>query len=343
MEISIIGATGYVGQELMSILSRHRDVSVKYITSETQAGNSIDTVYPHLTKFYSYKLVDLAELPRISRESDIVFICLPHGHAIEAARTIVENGARVIDLGADYRFRDSAVYEQWYKVKHTNKAEAVYGLTELYRDQIRTARIVGNPGCFTTASILALAPLVKNGLIRTESIIVDAKSGVSGSGRGPTLNTHFSEGFENVKAYNVASHRHTPEIEQALTEFAGRQVMVSFTPHIIPMTRGILSTCYANLKAGTTKQVVDQAFYNIYESEYFIRLFVAGGYPATKYTRGSNFCDIGWHIDERTGRVVVIAAIDNLVKGAAGQAIQNMNVMLGLEETTGLQQVPLYP
>lgn len=286
----------------------------------------------------------MQDLDTIAHDSDAVFIALPHGHAMAAGKTLAQQGVKIIDLGADYRFRDISVYEQWYKVPHTHpEAQAVYGLTELYRDQIKGASIVGNPGCFTTASILALAPLVKSKLVDTGSIIVDAKSGVSGAGRGFSLNSHFTEMYDNLKAYNIAGHRHTPEIEQALSELSGDEVVLSFTPHLIPMSRGILSTCYASLKQGVKPEDIDSAYQDMYGGEFFIRLVGRGGYPATKYTRGSNFCDIGWHIDSRTNRVIAVSAIDNLVKGAAGQAVQNLNVMFGMDEKLGLTQAPLYP
>lgn len=344
MKVSIVGATGYTGEELLRILAGHPEAQIIHITSESQTGAAITGIYPHLSGFYPQTLDSLQDLDKIAAASDVVFIGLPHGHAMAAGKVLAGYGTRVIDLGADYRFRDSKVYEQWYKVAHVHPdAGAVYGLTELYREQVGTAAIIGNPGCYTTASILALAPLVKHGLIDLGSIIIDAKSGVSGAGRAMSLNSHFTEMFENLKAYNVGGHRHTPEIEQALSEFSGETVVVGFTPHLIPMARGILSTCYAALKPGVKAQVVDEAFQTLYENEYFIRLLGRGGYPATKNTRGSNFCDLGWHIDERTGRVIILSAIDNLVKGAAGQAVQNFNVMFGLKEQTGLTQAPLYP
>lgn len=343
MKISIIGATGYTGEELLRLLADHPGAEIVHITSESQTGTAIQTVYPHLKGCYDKKLESIKDLEAMA-DSDVAFIALPHGHAMEAGKQLFQMGVKVIDLGADYRFRDPAVYEQWYKVSHTHRdAQAVYGLTELYRDQVKEASIVGNPGCFTTASILALAPLVKFRLIEPDTMIIDAKSGVSGAGRGLNLNSHFTEVFENLKAYNIAGHRHTPEIEQALGELAGSKVTVSFTPHLIPMTRGILSTCYAGIKPGVTANDIDDAFQALYGGEYFIRLLGRGGYPATKNTRGSNFCDLGWHIDSRTNRVIVVSAIDNLVKGAAGQAVQNMNVMFGLDERIGLTRVPLYP
>ena len=344
MKVSIIGATGYTGEELLRILSAHPAAEVAHITSESQTGEAIANIYPSLTRVHDKKLDSLKDLVAIAANSDAVFIALPHGHAMEAGKAIVAAGARVIDLGADYRFRDPAVYEKWYKHAHTHPdSGAVYGLTELYREQVKNAAIVANPGCYTTASILALAPLLKHRLVEPASIVVDAKSGISGAGRGLGLTYHFSEAFENVKAYGIAGHRHTPEIEQALSEFVGQDVVISFTPHLIPMTRGILSTCYATLKSGVSAEAVDDAYNAVYGGEYFIRLRGRGGYPATKDTRGSNFCDLGWHIDPRTGRVVAVAAIDNLVKGAAGQAVQNLNVMFGLDERTGLIQAPLYP
>ncbi|MDF2928719.1 MAG: N-acetyl-gamma-glutamyl-phosphate reductase [Anaerospora sp.] len=344
MKVSIIGATGYTGEELLRLLSSHPQAEIVAITSESQTGAAISEIYPHLQPFYDHKLVSMQQLDDIAAQSDVVFIALPHGHAMEAGKKIVAKGAKVIDLGADYRFRDTSVYEKWYKLPHTHKeAKAVYGLTELYRKDVKGATIVGNPGCYTTASILAVAPLLKQQLIEPNSVVIDAKSGVSGAGRSLGLNSHFTEVFENVKAYNIAGHRHTPEIEQALGDIAGSEIFINFTPHLIPVARGILSTCYGTLKSGVTPAQVDEAFNSLYQEEYFIRLLGRGGYPATKNTRGSNFCDIGWHIDPRTNRVIVVSAIDNLVKGAAGQAVQNMNVMFGLDERLGLTQAPLYP
>ncbi|HWR44432.1 N-acetyl-gamma-glutamyl-phosphate reductase [Sporomusa sp.] len=346
MKISIVGATGYTGAELLRILASHPAAEVLYITSESQPGTAINEIYPHFTRFYGKALASLAELDKMAAQSEVIFIGLPHGHAMEVGRkaTAVNPKIKIIDLGADYRFKDHDVYEQWYKVPHTHReAQAVYGLTELNRSQVREASIVGNPGCYTTASILALAPLVQHKLIDLTSIIVDAKSGVSGAGRSLSLGSHFTEVFESVKAYNVAGHRHTPEIEAALGELAGEELVISFTPHLIPVARGILSTCYASLKQGVTAEAVDEAYTSLYGDEYFVRLLGRGGYPTTKNTRGTNFCDLGWHIDKRTNRVVAVAAIDNLVKGAAGQAVQNMNVMFNIEERTGLDNAPLFP
>lgn len=344
MKISVIGATGYTGEELLRILSGHPAAEIVCITSESSTGTPIHSHYPHLQRFQEMTLRSMKDIDAIAAASDVVFLGLPHGHAMAVGKELSARGVRMIDLGADYRFKNIAVYEQWYKVPHVHAdATAVYGLTELFREQVKTAMIVGNPGCYTTATNLALIPLVAKGLVELDSIVVDAKSGVSGAGRGLSQGSHFSEVFESVKAYNVAGHRHTPEIEEVLSGFAGQEITISFTPHLMPMARGILSTCYARLRPGVTAEQVDEAYQEQYGQEYFVRLLGRGGYPATKHTRGSNFCDLGWHIDSRTGRVVVLSAIDNLVKGAAGQAVQNMNVMFGLDERTGLQQVPLFP
>jgi len=343
MKVSIIGATGYAGAELLGILVNHPEVEIAHITSESQTGKSIVDSYPHLRGFYDKKLSSLTDLDQFA-DSKAVFIALPHGHAMGIGKPLAAQGIKIIDLGADYRFRDEDVYEKWYKVPHTHRQSgAVYGLTELYREQIKEATIVGNAGCFTTASILALAPLAKAHLIDVKSIIVDAKSGMSGAGRSASLPNNFAEMFDNMRAYNIGGHRHTPEIEQTLTELSGKDSIINFTPHVVPMSRGIFSTCYATLAAGVTPEDVDQAFHELYSQEYFIRLLGRGGYPAVKNTRGSNFCDIGWHVDPRTNRVVVISVIDNLVKGAAGQAVQNFNVMFGLAENTGLTKIALYP
>ena len=344
MKVSIIGATGYTGAELLRLLAGHEKVDIVALTSESSAGASISSIYPHLAKQYNNVLVNMDSIDEIAAASDVVFIALPHGHAMSVGKRIAGQGVKIIDLGADYRFKDVSVYEQWYKVSHTDAdTKSVYGLTELHRDKIKKAQIIGNPGCYTTASILAMAPLVKNNLIELSSVIIDAKSGVTGAGRTLNLNSHFCEAFENIKAYGVATHRHTPEIEMILSELATQPVTINFTPHLIPMDRGILCTCYANMHEGVTTEQINEAYIEMFGDEYFIRLLGLNGYPSTKHTRGSNYCDIGWHIDKRTQRVVVISAIDNLVKGAAGQAVQNMNVLFDLDEQLGLEAIPLCP
>lgn len=344
MKVSVLGATGYAGAELLRILYNHPEAEVVHITSESHTGECISDLYPHLRGLYDMKLESMKEIERIGEDSDFVFIGLPHGHAMEVGRALAGKPVRIIDLGADYRFTDTSVYEAWYHVPHTHpEAERVYGLAELYREKIREAKIIGNAGCFTTASILALAPLAKQHLIDVNTIIIDAKSGVSGAGRSAKQPNHFPELYDNFRAYNVAKHRHTPEIEQAITDLSGEPTVLNFTPHLVPMSRGILSTCYATLKEGVQPELVDAAFEKLYGKEHFIRLLGRGAYPSTKDVRGSNFCDIAWHIDVRTKRVIVLSAIDNLVKGAAGQAVQNFNIACGFDEKTGLDYVPMYP
>lgn len=344
LKVSIIGATGYAGAELLSILHRHSQVEIAHITSESHTGKKISELYPHLTGICTMTLESLQDIQQIAMDSDFIFIALPHGHAMEVGKMLEVFPVRIIDLGADYRFDNTDIYEQWYGVKHLHKnAPRVYGLAEIYREDIRNAKIIGNAGCFTTASILALAPLVRHHLIDADSIIIDAASGVSGAGRSPKLGNHFPELYDNFKAYNVAHHRHTPEIEQVLSSLGGEKITLNFTPHLAPMSRGILATCYAKIKENCTPATLDAAFHKMYDSEFFIRLLGRDAYPETKFVRGSNYCDIAWHFDERTGRIIVLSAIDNLVKGAAGQAVQNLNIAAGFEESTALEILPLYP
>lgn len=343
MRVSIIGASGYAGAELLRLINHHPETQVVFVTSESHAGKKIDEIYPHLKGVYEQRLVSMEQIDRIGAESDVIFIGLPHGHAMAVGKALETKPVKIIDLGADYRFDDTSVYEAWYGKKHTHKdAKRVYGLAELNRARIQSAPIIGNAGCYTTASILALAPLMKRDLIDCDSIVIDAKSGVSGAGRSAKLGSHFPEMYDNFKGYSAVGHRHTPEIEQALSELAGKPVTVGFTPHLVPMSRGILSTCHAKLKPGAAKSA-DAAFRELYGGEFFIRLLGRGAYPETKHTRGSNFCDLGWHVDARTNRIVVFSAIDNLVKGAAGQAIQNFNIACGFDERMGLVNVPVYP
>lgn len=344
MKVSIIGATGYTGAELLRILAGHPEAELACITSESSTGELIADMYPHLYKLYSEKLKSMTELEDIAAKSDVLFIGLPHGHAMRICSSLKDSKTKIIDLGADYRFHDTDVYEKWYNVEHTDKdTKAVYGLCELYRDKIKGANVVANPGCYVTASILALVPLIKNGLIDTKSIIVDAKSGVTGAGRALAIGSHFSEVFGSFRPYGVAGHRHTPEIEMVYSDFAGEDVVISFTPHLLPIDRGILATCYAGIKNGVKKEDIKAAYEKMYKDEYFIRLLPHDRLPATKQVRGSNFVDIAWKIDERTNRIVALSTLDNLVKGASGQAVQNMNLMFGLPEKTGLELAPLYP
>lgn len=344
MKVSIIGATGYVGAELLRILTAHPQAEIVHITSESHAGEVAAAVYPHLRGCCPLVLEPMAAAADIAADSEVLFVALPHGHAMKLGKAVAHLPLRIIDLGADYRFADPAVYTQWYGLPHEHgDAARVYGLAEWQREAIRTAKIIGNAGCYPTAGILALMPLVRAGLVQRGSIIIDAASGVSGAGRAATAANHFPELYDSFKAYGVAGHRHTPEIEQALSQLSGEEQVVSFTPHLLPMVRGILATCYAALRPGVSADEVDEAFTACYAGEPFIRLLGRNGYPATKAVRGSNFCDIGWHLDPRTGRVVVLSAIDNLVKGAAGQAVQNFNIACGFAEDTALDAIPLYP
>ncbi|MEG6512557.1 N-acetyl-gamma-glutamyl-phosphate reductase [Desulforamulus ruminis] len=345
IKAGIIGATGYAGVELVRLLSRHPRVKLAALTSQTYAGKPMGEVFPHLYGLVDHVLEELY-LPELVARCDVVFTALPHGHAMPVGEEVMRRGKRLIDLGADFRLKDVDVYQSWYKTEHTASvlvASAVYGLPELNREEIKDSVIVANPGCYPTSAILGLAPLLTDKLIDAKSLIIDAKSGVSGAGRGLSLKTHFSETTNNFQAYGVATHRHTPEIEQELSRLAGAPVTVSFTPHLTPMTRGILSTLYANLTEKISTQELTERYRSFYAGERFVRVLPPGMLPATKNVAGSNHCDISVTVDSRTGRVIVLSAIDNLLKGAAGQAVQNLNVMAGLPEETGLDFAGMYP
>lgn len=344
MKASVIGATGYAGVELLRLLDGHPEAEIAAITSESSTGEMISQMYPHLAGRIEKELSSMQDIEAIADASDVIFIALPHGHAMKIGRKLRGRKTKIIDLGGDYRFKDYRVFEQWYKVKHEDpEADAVYGLTELYRPLVKNAALLANPGCYTTCSILALVPLLKAGLIETKGIVVDAKSGTTGAGRSLKQGSMYCSVNENFHAYGVASHRHTPEIEQVYSEFAGEDVIIQFTPHLLPVDRGILATCYAQLKDGVSDRQVADAFEAMYGDEFFIRLRGQGVCPEIKNIRASNYVDIGWQTDKRTGRVIVMSCLDNLVKGAAGQAVQNMNVMFGFDETAGLRQLPVYP
>ncbi len=345
IKAGIIGATGYTGAELLRILSRHPAVELVGISSQTYNGQNFAGIFPSAANF-SDLVLEAQDAASMAERCDVVFTALPHGVSMEVVGEVVKRGKKVIDLGADYRFDSIVIYEQWYKVTHKTPelaARAVYGLPEIHRERILSADIIGNPGCYPTGIILGLAPLLKNGLVDTTTIIADSKSGVSGGGRGLNLAFHYPECNENFKAYNIGVHRHTPEIEQELGKLAGKDVTISFTPHLVPMTRGILSTIYANLaSSGSAEELLDM-YRDFYKDEYFIRIQPHGQYPQTKQVYGSNFCDIGLTVDPRTNRVVVVSVIDNLVKGASGQAVQNMNIIFGLPEKSGLDFAPVFP
>ncbi|MGL5254363.1 MAG: N-acetyl-gamma-glutamyl-phosphate reductase [Brevinema sp.] len=334
--ISIIGATGYTGAELLRILAVHPLVKIHTLTSENHVGKRFSDIFPALNGFVDDILISIDEYLAKSQGADLCFLALPHGVSMSIVPKLLARGEKVVDLGADYRFSDINVYEEWYKTTHLDPRMAVYGLTEIHREDIKKATLIANPGCYPTASILSLIPLLEADLIDSKSIIIDAKSGVSGAGRGAKVESLFCETSEGFSAYGIASHRHTPEIEQELSYF--QPVTLTFTPHLVPMTRGIFATCYATIK-GSEKEV-EQAFHQRYHKESFIRLLGLGAKPSVKNVRGSNYVDIGWHIDYRTNRIIVLSVIDNVVKGASGQAIQNMNLMLGFNETTGLLLPP---
>ena len=336
-KVAVVGATGYTGFELLRLLASHGGAEVSAMTSETYAGRGVEEVFPALASAVEGRLekFDLS----VCEGADLVFCCLPHRVAMNAVPPLLEAGHRVVDFSADYRLRDASVYEAWYKTRHASPgwiSEAVYGLPELYREEIRKARLVANPGCYPTGAILALAPLLAARLVDPASIIVDAKSGVSGAGRKADLPLQFGEVNEGFRAYGVGSHRHTPEIEQELSAVLGEDARISFTPHLAPMTRGILSTIYAGAAGAADAAAARAALADAYAEEPFVRLMPEGALPGVAQVAGSNYADIGLARDARTSRFVVVAAIDNLVKGASGAAVQNMNLMLGLPETQGL-------
>lgn len=345
IKTAILGGSGYTGFELLRILANHPQAEVVAITSRQHKGDNLETVFPGLKNISKLKFEDPANFNSFSK-AGIVFSALPHHASMEIVPDILKNGKRVIDLSADFRLKDAKTYEAWYG-NHIAKEllkKAVYGLPELFRNKIKNAELVANPGCYPTGAILGLAPAIEAGIIDTKGIIIDSKSGVSGAGRGASLDTSFAEVNEGFKAYKVGEHRHTSEIEQGLSLIAGKNIKVTFTPHLLPVNRGILSTIYASinskLKTQSSKQILD-IYKEYYENEFFIRIMPEGTFPNISQVKGSNFCDIGLKLDERTGRLIVVTAIDNLVKGASGQAVQNMNIMLGIPETTGLVMPPL--
>jgi len=343
IRVSIIGASGYGGGELVRLLVGHPHVTLAHLTAESRKAEAYADVFPNLRGFVT-QTTEEADLDAVGADSDVVFFALPNGMPMTMAPKL---GAKVkiVDLGADFRFKDPATYQQWYKTAHACPdllAQAVYGQPELHRDEISRARIVGNPGCYPTAALIAAAPFVQAGVVQRDGIIVDAKSGVSGAGRGASLGTHFSEVNENVKPYNVAEHRHAPEIEQEVTALAGERMSVTFVPHLIPMTRGILATVYLRLAQSLAPAEAEGILMEAYAREPFVRV-LPGGLPQTKATYGSNYCDVAVRVDPHAGVLIVMAAIDNLVKGASGQAIQNMNLMCGFPERAGLEGAPLYP
>ncbi len=343
IKVGIIGATGYAGSELVRLITQHPKAELVTMTSQSYAGQEYKEVYSN----YSHLdyVCEEEHIEEMAEKCDVIFLALPHGVASKKINADILSKTKIIDLGADFRIQDVDVYEKWYTTHYSKDIlpEAVYGLCEINRDKIKGKRIVANPGCYTSCSILSLYPLVKEGMIDLSSNIIEAKTGATGAGRGLSLGNHYCELNESVKAYKVASHRHTPEIEEQLSIAAGQDIVLNFTPHLIPMDRGILATCYATLNKKYTYDDIRKAYEKYYGNEHFIRLTKEGVFPETKWVKGSNFVDIGFTVDERTNRVIVIGALDNLFKGAAGQAVQNMNIIMGIEETTGIDYVPIFP
>lgn len=343
IKAAVLGATGYAGIELVRILSSHPEVKLEILGSHSFDGQPISEVYGNFAHVLDLTCEEL-DLDKVA-ECDVAFTALPHGASKDVIPSLIEKGLKVIDLSGDFRYDDIEVYEKWYNQKHSSPElleESVYGLCELYRDKVKNARLIGNPGCYTTCSILGAYPILKSGIGKSDNIIVDAKSGVTGAGRGLGLAYHFCECTENTKAYKIATHRHTSEIEQELSKAANEEVMISFTPHLIPQKRGILSTIYVNLNKPCTTEEIVELYKEFYKDEYFVRVKDAGKLPETKHVAGSNFVDIGVVVDERLNRAVIVSAIDNIFKGAAGQAVQNMNLMFGLDEKTGIDNAGFY-
>jgi len=346
VSVGIVGASGYGGVQLVRLLQDHPKVEIAYLGGESSAGKTFADLYPHLAH-----QVDLAiepvETSTIAARCQVVFLSLPNGLACQMTPTLIEKGCKVLDLSADYRFFDLETYKNWYGTERSDRqiaAKAVYGLPELYRDRIANSQLIGCPGCYPTASLLALAPLLKQGLIVPETAIIDAKSGTSGGGRQAKTGLLLAEADNSLAAYGVARHRHIPEIEQICSDLAGHEVMVQFTPHLIPMVRGILATVYATLRdPGLVRDDLITIFKAFYRNCPWVTICNSGVYPQTKWACGSNLCYIGIEVDQRTGRAIVMSAIDNLIKGQAGQAIQCLNIMMGWEETLGLPKLAFYP
>ena len=344
IRVGILGATGYAGTETLRLILGHSEAEVTRIVSHSCVGEKISTLYPNLKGICDIECSEL-DVDDVAKNCDVVFTALPHGASKEVIPSLYKKGLKIIDLSGDFRYDSPEVYEKWYGQPHSDPEllkEAVYGLCELYRDKIKNARLIGNPGCYTTCSITGLYPIVNAGIADNHSIIIDAKSGVTGAGRGLNLPNLFCECTETMKAYKVATHRHTSEIEQELSHAAGEDIILSFTPHLAPMKRGIFATSYINLKEKcTTKDIID-IYKKFYEGEKFIRVYDEGTLPEVKHIAGSNYIGIGAVVDERLNRAVIISCIDNLIKGAAGQAVQNMNIMYGFDEATGLELIPNY-
>ncbi|MDO4633055.1 MAG: N-acetyl-gamma-glutamyl-phosphate reductase [Eubacteriales bacterium] len=345
IKAGIIGATGYAGAELVRLLTAHKDVEICWYGSRSYIDQKYAAVYQNMFQIVE-DVCKSDDLEQLAEEVDVIFTATPQGYLASILNEGILSKAKVIDISADYRIKDVEVYEQWYGIEHKSAQfipEAVYGLCEINREKIKGARLIANPGCYPTCSTLSIYPLVKEGLIDPSTIIIDAKSGTSGAGRGAKVDNLYCEVNENIKAYGVAGHRHTPEIEEQLSYAAGEPVMINFTPHLVPMNRGILVTAYASLKKEVSYEEVRAAYDKYYENEKFVRVLDKDVCPQTKWVEGSNYVDVNFKIDPRTKRVIMMGAMDNLVKGAAGQAMQNMNLLFGLPESEGLDLVPMFP
>ena len=350
IKAGIIGATGYAGAELVRILTQHKEVEIKWYGSRSYIDKKYASVYGNMFEIVEDTCLD-DNMEELAKQVDVIFTATPQGFCASVMNDEILSQTKIVDLSADYRIKDVAVYEKWYGIEHKSPQyieEAVYGLCEINREDVKKARLIANPGCYTTCSILTAYPLVKEGLIDTATLIVDAKSGTSGAGRGVKLPNLYCEVNENIKAYGVASHRHTPEIEEQLGYAAGKEIMINFTPHLVPMNRGILVTEYATLVKKPdgslpTYEEIKAVYDKYYKDEKFVRVLEKDVLPETKWVEGSNYVDVNFKIDERTGRIIMMGALDNVVKGAAGQAVQNMNLMFGLKESEGLELVPMFP
>lgn len=345
IKVGIIGATGYAGSELVRILLGHKDVEIKWYGSRSYIDKKYASIYQNFFQLVDANCMD-DNMEVLADQVDVIFTATPQGLCASLVNEEILLKVKIIDLSADFRIKDVKVYEEWYKLEHKSPQfieEAVYGLCEINREDVKKARLVANPGCYTTCSILTCYPLVKEGIIDPNTIIVDAKSGTSGAGRGAKVDNLFCEVNENMKAYGVATHRHTPEIEEQLGYACGEKITINFTPHLVPMNRGILATAYASLKKDVTYEEVKAIYDKYYADEKFVRVLEKDVCPQTKWVEGSNYVDVNFKIDPRTNRIIMMGAIDNLVKGAAGQAVQNMNLMFGLKESEGLELVPMFP
>lgn len=345
IKAGIIGATGYAGGELVRLLLGHKEVEIAWYGSRSYIDKKYSQVYQNMFQIVDAKCMD-DNMQELADQVDVIFTATPQGLCASLVTEEILSKVKVIDLSADFRIKDVKTYEEWYNISHKTPqfiGEAVYGLCEINREAVKAARLIANPGCYPTCSTLSIYPLLKEGLIDPATIIIDAKSGTSGAGRGAKVDNLYCEVNENIKAYGVASHRHTPEIEEQLGYAAGEKIRINFTPHLVPMNRGILITAYASLKKDVSYEEVKAVYDKYYENECFVRVLDQDVCPQTKWVEGSNYVDVNFKIDKRTNRIIMMGAMDNLVKGAAGQAVQNMNLLFGFDETMGLQLVPMFP